>query len=432
MGQGALARHADLLGRAPSFRFLFLATLGSGLGTWLAAVALTVDVFDRTNSGVWVSALLIAEFAPAIVIGLALGPLVDRLSRRRLMVASDLGRAVVFCLLPFAGRPEQIVALAFIAGFATSFFRPAVYAGLPNLVADDDLPSANSLLQAVENAAVTLGPLLGGILVAASAPDVAYWINAATFLVSAVFILRIPGRLLQSSVALSRGHWRDLAEGFELVRRSAALLTILVAWNIVMFTNAGINVAEVVLAKVSFDAGDFGFGLLVATGGAGLVAGSLFAGPWIERRGLARAYGGSIGLMALGWGAAAASPNVWIAAACVVVSGLGNGAAIVCNALLVQRGAPDRLRGRAFTVLMSSNFAFLGLGMIVAGQLTDAVGARWVWGGAAAVAAVGALAGLVLARRAEAETAALPPEGPLDASLAATAQPPQASPERAL
>jgi MFS family permease len=70
----------------------------------------------------------------------------------------------------------------------------------------------------------------------------------------------------------------------------------------------------------------------------------------------------------------------------------------VCNALLVQRGAPDELRGRAFTVIMSSNYAVLGLGMVAAGWLTDALGARWVWGIAAAVTAVAALTGATLAR----------------------------------
>ena len=67
------------LGIAP-FRWLFLATLASSFGTLLAAVALAIDVKDRTQSGVWVGALLIAEFLPAIVIGLVAGPLVDRLS----------------------------------------------------------------------------------------------------------------------------------------------------------------------------------------------------------------------------------------------------------------------------------------------------------------------------------------------------------------
>jgi MFS family permease len=321
------------------------------------------------------------------------------------MIASDLVRCAVFCALPFAGSPGQIVVLAAVAGFATSFFRPAVYAGLPNLVDERDLPNANSLLQSAENLAVTAGPLLGGVLVAVSGPEPTYWLNAVTFLVSAALVARIPGRLLQTAAALSRGHWRDLAEGFELVRRSRPLLTVLVVWNVVMLTNAGINVAEVVLAKVSLDAGDFGFGLLVAVAGVGLAAGSLFAGGWIDRRGLAGVYAGSIGLMALGFGAAAVSPSVWVAAACVAAAGVGNGAAIVCNALWVQRGAPDHLRGRAFTLLMSSNFAFLGAGMLVAGWLTDQVGARWVWAGGAVLCSVAAVVAAALAPRSGGATA---------------------------
>src|SRR5947207_14627049 len=134
---------------------LFLAVFGSGLGTWLAFVALTVDVYDRTHSGPWVSALLIADFLPMIAIGLLFGPLLDRLSRRGLLVAADLARFGVFCALPFATSAAQIVALAAAAGFATGFFRPAVYAGLPNLVSDADLPRANSLLHTIENVTTT-------------------------------------------------------------------------------------------------------------------------------------------------------------------------------------------------------------------------------------------------------------------------------------
>ena len=76
------------------------------------------------------------------------------------------------------------------------------------------------------------------------------------------------------------------------------------------------------------------------------------------------------------------APTIAVAVPAVILASLGNGAAVVCNALLVQRGAPDELRGRAFTVIMSSNYALLGLGMI-AGRFTDAFGARWVWAGAA-------------------------------------------------
>ena len=137
---------------------------------------------------------------------------------------------------------------------------------------------------------------------------------------------------------------------------------------------------------------------MMGSSGVGLAVGAYLAGQWIERRGLANVYGVSLGLMAVGIGLAAMAPNVWVASACVVISGAGNGSAVVCNALLVQRGAPDAFRGRAFAVLMSSNVAFLILGMIVAGRVTDMVGPRWVWAAAAAASAVSAVVGLALAR----------------------------------
>ena len=119
-----LGRQADLLRRVRGLRLLWLAAFGSGIGTWLAFVALTVDVWDRTHSGTWVAALLIADFLPAIVLGLTVGPLIDRYSRRRVMVAADIVRFAVFCALPFASSAGQIVAFAAIAGCATGFFRP--------------------------------------------------------------------------------------------------------------------------------------------------------------------------------------------------------------------------------------------------------------------------------------------------------------------
>ena len=399
-----VGRQLRLLRDPPSFGLLALATFASGIGTWLAFVALAVDVWDRTESATWVSALLIADFLPSIVIGVAASSLVDRMNRRRLMVISDLVRVAVFAALIFADSPGQIVALAAVAGFATGFFRPAVYAGLPNLVPDEDLPGANSIIQTIENLTLAAGPIAGGLLVAATGPDPAYAFNAVTFLVSATLIVRIPGHLLQAATAVGRGYWQDLADGFALIRGSRALLTVLAAWNVVMLATAGENVAEVVLAKEAFSAGDFGYGLLVGTTGFGLALGSLLAGSFLESRPLASVYGGSIGLIALGLVVAAAAPNVWVAAVCVVFVGIGNGTAVVCNALLIQRGAPDELRGRAFTVLMSSNYVVLGLGMIAAGPLTDALGPRAIWALAGGLCAVAAAIGLAMGRGVAART----------------------------
>jgi MFS family permease len=353
-----------------------------------------------------VSALLIVDFLPIILIGLLAAPLVDRLSRRRLLIVSDLVRAAVFVALPFAGSPLEIVALAGIQGIATGFFRPAVYAGMPNLVDDEELPEATSLLQTVENLTWMIGPVVGGIVLAAEGPELAYWLNAATFVLSAALLARIPARRLQAGHVESRGHFGDVADGLRVVLQSRALLTVLVVWNIVMLGVGGINVAEVALAKESLDAGDVGFGVLVGAGGLGLTLGSLAAGQVVDRFGIGRVYFYGIALMACGYAIAALAPSIWVAVPAVVVASFGNGAAVVCNALFVQRGAPDELRGRAFTVIMSSNYALLGVGMIAAGPLTDVFGARVIWGAAAVAYLLGALATVLLAPRGREEPVA--------------------------
>ena len=387
-----------LVRRSPAFGLLFVATAGSGFGTYLAAIALTVHVYDQTGSGVWVAALLIADFMPIVVIGLLLGPLVDRLSRRGLMIASDLVRFGVFAALIFVDDPATIVALAGVAGIATGFFRPAVYAGLPNLVPDDELTNANSLLQTIETLAWMVGPVVAGLMLTIWSPAVPYGLNAVTFLVSAVLVAMISESKLRSEESLTRGHWRDVSDGIRLVLTSAPLRTVLIVWNVALIGSAAINVAEVVFAKETLDAGNVGFGLLVAASGVGLAVGSFLAAPALGKVGLRRHYVGSIALMGVGAAGAALSPTIWIAVLFVVGGAIGNGAALVANQLLVQRGAPDRYRGRALATIMSSNYAFLGLAMAAAGVLTDLYGARWVWFGAGVVYLFGAFLTFALTR----------------------------------
>jgi len=392
--------------RLAGFRNLFFATLGSSAGTLLAAVALAIDVKDRTNSGLWVGAVLVVEFLPTIVVGLLLGPLLDRLERRSLMLAADALRVGVFIALPFAGNAATVVGLALVAGLATGFFRPAVYAGVPNLVPEEELPQANALLQTVENVSWTIGPVVGGLLTAAAGPSAAYGINAASFVVSILLVVRIPPRLLQSERALSRGHWGDLADGFRAALRSRSMLAVLVAWGIASLGAGITSVSEIFLAKNTFSAGDFGYGLLYGAIGGGLVLGSLASAAVLEKYGVAVVYGGSLALMGAGYAAAGASPNVWVAAGCCAVLGIGNGGAVACNALLVQRGTFDLLRGRALTFVMSATFLLVGVGEGLGGLVLHRVGARWEWGASGAALAVAAVAGLTLSRSLGGETAA--------------------------
>ena len=388
------------LRRNRGFALLFWATAGSAIGTYLAALALSVDIFDRTGSGAWLAALLIADFLPIVVIGITLGPLVDRLSRRRLMILSDLVRAATFAALPFVERPGLIVLLAAVNGIATGFFRPAAWAGFPNLVGEEDREQATSLLSTVEHVAWMVGPVLAGALLAIQGTDVAYWFNAATFLLSALLVARIPAASLRSDDPITKGHWEDLRAGLGLVFHSRPLLTVLVAWNVSAFATALVNVAEVPLVKDELDGGNIGLGLLVGATGLGLVVGSFFAASALQRLGMRSLYAGSLLVMAVGFGIASASPTVAVAAVLAAFATIGNGAAIVCNQLLVQEGAPDAMRGRALAVLMSTYYGVLGLAMAGGGLLVDGAGARAAWAVAGVVYLLATILALVLTQSA--------------------------------
>jgi MFS family permease len=369
----------------------------------MATIALTADVTERTHSPWWVSALFIVTFVPAVIVGLVAGPLVDRLSRKRLIIAADIARLGVFVALPFVGSALAIVALAAVAGVANSFFRPAVLAGVPNLIAEEDLAQGTSLLQATDWAATTLGPIIGGVIVSASGPDLVYWINAVTFLISVLLLMRIPARLLQSEQAITRGHWRDLADGFGAFRRSAAMLTVIVAFGFAMLATGLINVSEIFLAERALHRGAFGYGLLWTATGVGLVVGSLVSGALLESRELTDIYPLAFLPWAAGILAAAISQNIWVAALAMVVAGFGNGLTFPMTVLIVQRYTEDRLRGRAFTLIISAHNLLLGIAMVASGALTEVAGPRWTYVVASALLGAGGFAALVLSRGITAE-----------------------------
>jgi MFS family permease len=294
--------------------------------------------------------------------------------------------------------PTGLIVLAAIAGFANSVFRPAVLAGVPNLVEEDDLAHGTSLLQATDWAAAAIGPVLGGVIVSASGADTVYWINAATFLFSAALIVRIPSRFLQSEQAITRGHWRDLADGIAAFKHSAALRTALVAFGFAMFAVGLNNVAEIFLAEHALHRGAFGYGLLWTATGIGLVVGSLVSGSLLERRDVRVAYPLSFVPWAIGLLAAGVAPNIWFAAGAMVLSGFGNGLAFPLTVVMVQHATSDQLRGRVFTVIISAHNAVLGIAIVAAGALTEGIGPRWTYVLAAGSLALGALTAAGLLR----------------------------------
>jgi len=115
----------------------------------------------------------------------------------------------------------------------------------------------------------------------------------------------------------------------------------LIAWSVALVSFAAVNTTEVFLAKDSFNAGDFGYGLIYGASGLGLAIGSLMGGRWVERRAVRDVYTAAIIVNAIGFATAAISPNVWVASACCLLGGIGNGSALLCNS---SCNAPHRTR----------------------------------------------------------------------------------------
>ena len=167
---GRLTSRLALL-RHSRFRLLFVATFASGIGNWLAVIALQVDVYDRTHSGLVgrrpARRQHPARGLPRPAARAARRPLLPQGADDRLRSRPARGlRCAAVHAVRRRGRSRSLP----LAGIGNAFFRPAVLAGLPNLVADEDLPAANALLQLVEWTTTAVGPIVGGAIVAASGP----------------------------------------------------------------------------------------------------------------------------------------------------------------------------------------------------------------------------------------------------------------------
>jgi MFS family permease len=375
-----------------SYRNLLAARLVSALGTWTAFFAVRIAIYQQTGSAWWVSVLLFCELVPGVILGIAVGPLIDRWPRQRMMILSDLGGALVFAVLPFVHSPAGICALSAVAGFASAFFRPGCYSAIPNLVAEDSLVAANALMQGVENFATLLGPVLAGLGVTLLGAGTVYGLNAVSFLVSALLLLRV-GNRLQSSVParIGRAHWREVRSGLTLVRRDRHLSSIFLIWSWATLAYTGINVSEIVLTTVAYGSGNLGFGFFVACSAAGILIGNVVAFWFIDRLTVYGGYRASFLVTAAGVAVCAVSPNLAIGCVGAVAVGIGNGIGLVCNMTLIQQVVPDARRGQIFAVLGSLVQTFTLIGTLAAGPLTEAVGPRMMWAISAALLVIGFL-----------------------------------------
>lgn len=373
-----------------AYRDLLLARLISALGTWTTFYAVRIALYQQTGSAWWVSILLFSELVPGVVLGIAVGPLIDRWPRQRMMILSDLGGALAFGALPFVHSPAGICGVSAIAGFSAAFFRPGCYAAIPNLVAADSVVAGNALMQGAENLATLLGPVLAGVGIVLLGKGTVYELNAVSFVFSALLLVRI-GNRLQSHVPvrIGRTHWREVRAGLSLVRHDRHLSSIFLIWSWATLAYTGINVAEIVLTTKGYGVGNIGFGVFVAASAAGIVIGNVVAMEFINRLTVYGGYRASFLITAAGVAICAASPGLVLGCVGAVIFGAGNGIGLVCNVTLIQRTVSDDRRGQMFAVLGSLVQTFTLIGTLAAGPITQHIGPRLVWGLSAGLLVVG-------------------------------------------
>ena len=196
------------------YRDLLFARLISALGTWTAFFAVRIALYQQTNSpDLDHGAPLLRARAGRDSSGIAVGPLIDRWPRQRMMILSDLGGVAAFGALPFVHSPGGICAVSAFAGFSAAFFRPGCYSAIPNLVAEDAWMAGNALMQGAENLATLIGPVLAALGVITIGAHAVYGLNSLSFLLSAALLRphRQPapvGRCRCGSAGRTGGRWR--------------------------------------------------------------------------------------------------------------------------------------------------------------------------------------------------------------------------------
>jgi MFS family permease len=356
------------------FRQLWAGQAISFVGDAVSMVALVILVVQLTGSASAVGGALVARLLPTFASPL-FGVLADRFDRRVILVASDLVRATLVLGLVFVRDLVLIYGLIFLMGLARTLFNPTIRAAFPSVVGEGDLARANSLIGGTFSASVTVGPALGGLLVAAVGVSGAFLLDAATYLISAGLLSRIPLPRPQREEE-EVGVFRELRSGFSYLAGARVPLAVMIgAFLTVLATDLAIP-AEVFLAKGTFGAGDVGYGLLVSVWGGGMVLGSALMAVLGDRLRLLPIYFLGIFVWALALAGTGLSPTFVLALGMLAIAGAANGLDNVVTDTILQRQVPDAFLGRVFSVKYLGYGAGEALAYPAGGMLVDALGPR--------------------------------------------------------
>lgn len=348
--------YGELVRGNRNFRLWWGGQIVSQLGDWFSSITVQALLLSYTHSATSLLWFMIATMLPNFLLGPLAGVVVDRLPRKSVMIAADLGRAVIALgFLAFHGPASSWVAYACVAGMSalTAFFEPARISTLPKITSDEELVTANALSSVTWSILLTSGAVIGGLVGRFLGPHAAFLLNAASFVGSALLLRQMQVPPTERGEEHGRG-FGDLVAGFRYVREHREVLGALSAklgWGLA----GGLQVLIPLYGAQRFPlpndaAGQLTISLLFAASGLGTalgpVIGRKITGREVPRLRWAIAISFILsGVYLLGM---AASRNLVMASLFLLLARTHGAVVWVFSTVLLQILTEDRYRGRVF------------------------------------------------------------------------------------
>jgi len=376
---------------------LWTAQLVSTIGDALTSLAAGIIVYERTQSALSVGLILMATAVPTLVFGLIAGVVVDRYDRKKIMIAADILRAAVVVTIPFllTASIVWLYILVIVSASITQFFSPANESVLPEIASEEELGAANAIMAIAQFGSTAIGFAAAGFLASTKSIEAVFFVDAGTFLFSALMISLVKVDPLEVTEHAGIGSViRDIGFGAKFIAKTPILRSLNLVRVPVLLCFGLQNVLLLPFALRALHATEFEYGLQEGLTSVGFVIGSLAMARLADRlregQWLVLSYT-AMGLMSLVY---SFQSSVWVAVSLIAVSGAMNAPSFVAGRLINQRNTPREMRGRVFStsyvlrdVVYLSGMALAGLADVIDVRLLFMVSSIVVIG-AGALAAV--------------------------------------------
>jgi len=386
-----IASYARLIRGNRNFRRLWLAQIVSEIGDWFYTLSIFTLLLQLTGSAGSVALALVLQVLPQTLVGPMAGVVNDRLKRKHVMIAADLGRCIVVLAMLFV-RSRSMVWLIYpllvLETTMAAFFEPARSAVIPNIASEGEVLAANTLSSATWSVNLLIGASVGGVVAAFFGREVVFGLNALSFLVSAVLIggMRFAEPHAESAAPLRPRDLVDFSpvvEGIRYIRSHPTLFPavfakageLMIGPSWVIFTVMGTREFAIHGHGINAAGGAMlGMSILLGGRGIGALVGPLIGARWAGENDRRLRLGILFGYLAIsaGYGVLGASRSVWMAAACAMLAHAGGSTVWVFSTTLLQLHTEDRFRGRVFSADLSLGSLTFAVTAYLAGRFLDA------------------------------------------------------------